>query len=332
MIKIAQIGICDFNHGKQVWNSINANSDIFEVVGFALPENERLLSPKRVGAFDGYREMTVDEILSNPDIKAVTIETEEKHLTKYALMAAKAGKHIHMEKPGGQNLAEFEELIETVRKNKTVLHIGYMYRYNPYIMELTERIKSGEFGEIISVEAQMSCYHKLPLRKWLEGYMGGSLFYLGCHLIDLILQIQGTPTNIIPLNKRTQTDGINCTDYGFTVFEYPNGVSFAKVCSLERGGYFRRNLVITGTKANAVLCPLEDGNESEMTTTLNFCDSSSFGARGKITKCEPFDRYLKMMRSFGEYVLGEKNNPYTLDYELELYKTILKACGVIVEQ
>ncbi len=328
MIKIAQIGISDYNHGKQIWNTINGNSDVFEVVGYALPENERVLAPKRAGVFDGFREMTVEEILADPSIKAVTIETEEKHLTKYALMAAKAGKHIHMEKPGSQDLSEFKELIETARKNKTVLHIGYMYRYNPYVTELLKQIKNGVFGEIVSVEAQMGCYHKQPLRKWLENYKGGSTFYLGCHLIDLIMLIQGEPCNVIPMTRRTHTDGIECEDFGFTVLEYPKGVSFAKVCSLERGGYLRRSLVITGTKANAVLQPLEEGNEAQMTTTVNFCNVDSFGARGEMKTCAPFDRYKKMMLSFGEYVSGEKQNPYTLEYELKVYKNILKACDI----
>ena len=329
MIRIAQIGLSDYNHGMQIWNSINENSDVFEVVGYALPENERELAPKRVGIYDGFREMTVEEILNDKTIQAVTIETEEKHLLKYAIMAAKAGKHIHLEKPGSQSLEEFAELVEIIKKSNTVFHVGYMYRYNPYIAELIQKIKSGELGEILSVEAQMSCYHKPALRKWLEGYKGGSFFYLGCHLVDLIMQIQGKPNRIIPLNKQTGLDDINSTDFGFSVFEYDKGISFAKVNSHERGGYFRRSLVVTGSKANAVLCPLEEGNEANMTTTMNFCDQNSFGARGIVSTCEPFGRYRAMMRSFGDYVNGTKQNPFTLEYEFEVYKTLLKCCEVI---
>jgi hypothetical protein len=36
-----------------------------------------------------------------------------------------------------------------------------------------------------------------------------------------------------------------------------------------------------------------------------------------------------MMESFAAYVRGEKENPYTLDYELDVYKTVLKTCGVL---
>lgn len=63
-------------------------------------------------------------------------------------MAAEHKKHIHMEKPGGVQLSDFEKLISIVKNNKTIFHTGYMYRYNPYISELKEQIKNGELGDI----------------------------------------------------------------------------------------------------------------------------------------------------------------------------------------
>ena len=95
-IKIAQIGTSTFSHGNDIFNCLKRLDDIFEIVGFALPENEREKYPGRMADFDGYTEFTVDEILNNPEIEAVTVENEEKYLTKYAIMAAKKGKDIHM--------------------------------------------------------------------------------------------------------------------------------------------------------------------------------------------------------------------------------------------
>ena len=43
---------------------------------------------------------------------------------------------------------------------------------------------------------------------------------------------------------------------------------------------------------------------------------------------EIFQRYEDMLYAFAAMVRGEKTNPYTLDYELELFKVILKCCGV----
>ena len=117
-IRVAQIGTNFYSHGPFIWDSIKKQSEIFEPVGYALPERERERLPKQAERFEGYREYTVEELLKDPTIDAILVETDEIYLTKYALMAAKAGKHIHMEKPGGANLAEFEELIAELR-NKT---------------------------------------------------------------------------------------------------------------------------------------------------------------------------------------------------------------------
>ncbi len=326
-VKIAQIGISTYNHGKDIFNTLKRNSDVFEIVGYALPENEREKFPERMIDFEGYQEMTVEEILNNPEIEAVTVETEEIYLTKYASLAAAHKKHIHMEKPGGVELPAFEKLIESVKTSGTVFHTGYMYRYNPYVIDLKEQIKRGELGKIVSVEAQMSCIHNPQMRQWLEAFPGGIMFYLGCHLVDFILQIQGKPENIIPLSRSTGHLGVTADDFGMAVFEYQNGVSFAKVNATELGGFARRQLVVTGTKKTVELKPLECYEPSGMFTGKVEYTSRDWGDAGNAERCASFNRYDKMMTTFASMVRGETENPYSYDYELELYKNVLKACG-----
>jgi predicted dehydrogenase len=327
-IRIAQIGTSINSHGRLIWESIVKQSDIFEVIGYALPENEREKFPEQVKSFGDYPELSVEEILNNPEIEAVTVETEEIYLTKYAQMVADAKKHIHMEKPGGTEPATFERLIDTVKSNGTVFHTGYMYRYNPYIIELIDQVKNGELGDIISVEAQMNCIHPKGTRQWLENFPGGMMFFLGCHLIDLILQIQGKPERVIPMNKCSGVDGVTSKDFGFALFEYKNGVSFAKTSAVELGGFERRQLVVTGTKKTVELKPLEWYVGNGMLETSRYeREHINWGIFTQKETCEPFDRYDAMMLGFASMVRGEKENPWSYDYELELYKTVLKACG-----
>ena len=325
-IRIAQIGTSANSHGNSIWRSVVKQSEIFEVVGYAFPENEREKFPDCMKFFEGFREMTVDEILSDESISAVSIETEEIYLTKYALLAAKAGKHIHMEKPGGICLADFEEMISIMKKTGKVFHTGYMYRYNPYVIELIQKIKSGELGEIISVEAQMNCPHNASVRQWLQDFPGGIMFFLGSHLVDLVLQIKGLPDRIVPFNKCTGVDGVTATDYGMAVFEYKNGVSFVKTNACEIGGFTRRQLVVTGTKGTVELKPLEVYDAGGQHTDKTEFFDSDWLCPGTTTRSTVYDRYNGMMKSFAEYVRGEKQNPYDLEYELELYKAILMAC------
>ena len=179
-IKVAQIGTSVNSHGNEIFRTLKSLDDIFEIAGYVFPENEREKFPERMADFEGYNDLTLKEVLNDPEIEAVMIETEEIYLTKYALMAAEHGKHIHMEKPGGVELADFEKLINIVKKSEKAFQTGYMYRYNPYIIELKEQIENGELGDIISVEAQMNCVHPKSFRDWLGNFPGGMMFFLGC--------------------------------------------------------------------------------------------------------------------------------------------------------
>ena len=91
---------------------------------------------------------------------------------------------------------------------------------------MIEDADAGKYGDIYSVECHMSCYHKDEKRAWMANYKGGMMFFLGCHLIDLIYRIQGEPEEVIPLNTVTGINGIDRgEDYGFAVLKYKNGAS-----------------------------------------------------------------------------------------------------------
>ena len=330
-IKVAQIGTSRYSHGTSVWKRLNRHSDMFDTVGYALPENERQKFPEQMEFFDGYREMTVEEILNDPEIEAVVVETEEIYLTKYALMVAKAGKHLHMEKPGGVELNDFEELIRILKEKNLAFTTGYMYRFNPKIREAIEKVKSGELGEIFSVEAQMSCTHSPKVRQWLNAFPGGMLFFLGCHLIDLIYQILGEPDSVLPMSCSTGIDGINSRDFGMAIFQYKNGISFAKACDDEMGGYMRRQLVICGSRGSIEIRPLEVVTEGGHYTVARESRTANWFTPWQESQSEIYDRYDGMMKNFAELING-KENPYDYDYELGLYKLILKACGVEVSK
>ena len=335
-IRIAQIGINRYSHGGDIFRTMKSMPELFEIVGIALVEDERETCQKQLWRVEGYPEMTVEEILSDPTIDAVTVETDEIHLLKYAQMVADAGKHIHMEKPGSQCLADFERLIETVKRNKTVLHLGYMYRYNHYIADAIQKARAGEFGDIFSIEAHMSRWDDDECREWLSTFKGGMMFYLGCHLIDIVLQIQGMPERIIPLNKSTGRGGVNAEDFGFAVLEYPNGLSFVRMSGAEVGGSSRRQLVICGTEKTVEIAPLEESSKDDPSIVAELytkrVERTKTDEKGHTQDNEfissHYGRYDRMMRSFASFVRGDAENPYTYDYELALFRVLLKCCGM----
>lgn len=327
-IRIAQIGT-GHPHAGACFKTLRNRSDLFEVVGIAEPVPEKVNRLTERAVYKDIPVYTAEEILKMKDLDAVTVETDELFLTKYALAAAKKGLHVHMDKPGGIELSDFEELIKTAKAGGTVIHLGYMYRYNPYVKKLLAEVRNGDFGDVTAVEAQMSGHMTVEEREWLKDFPGGMMFFLGCHLIDLLLLIRGKPDEIIPLNRQTGKDGMEVTDYGMVVFTYPNGVSFAKSNASELGGFTRRQLVVTGTKKSVELKPFETlipGN-GQVTDKVEYLTEEWF-EKGVASRTKPFDRYDAMMEAFAKMAAGEQKNPFTPDYELELYRTILKCCGL----
>lgn len=328
-MKVVQIGL-GHDHATQIFDSMLRQKDIFDVVGFAVPESEEIDFVERITKYrDELKipKLTVEEALSSQDLEGAVIETEEVNLTRYALMAAEKGLHIHMDKPGGIGLKNFERLIQKVTEKKLAFSLGYMYRFNPKIQEALDKIKNGNIGEVYCVEAHMDCIHTPQKRQWLEHFPGGMMFYLGCHLVDLIFRIQGEPQRVLPLNCATGFDGVSAKDYAMAIFQYPRGISFVKSCANEYGGFLRRQLVICGSKGTIEINPLEIFVDDSQYTLMKETISADWHLPGKETKTERYNRYDSMMKNYYDIACTEKGNLYTYEYELTLYKLLLSACG-----
>ncbi len=335
-LKIVQIGI-GHAHGADILATIMRNKELFDLVGYVPLDDERQEFAERINKFTnihGLREYTLEEALAIPGLEAASIETQELNLTKYACIAANAGLHIFMDKPGATSLEEFEKLVCVLKEKKKAFNLGYMYRFNPFIMKAKEMIRNGELGEVYSIEAHMNGETGKEQRQWLKIFPGGQLFFLGCHLIDIIFDILGKPAEIIPCSTSSGEDGITADDIGFCVFKYPNKVAFAKSCCCEPGGYMRRQLVICGTKGTIELHPLEyfEGNPTlgVLKTKMRYVKAGgSWIEDGEYSSSDAYNRYDAMLKYFYDTAQGNVENKYTYDYELELYKTLLKACAAI---
>lgn len=337
-IKIAMIG-AGHDHAVATFETLRVMKDTFDFVGYAIvPEDEKNFATYSYETikekYADIPQLTVEEILDFPGLDAVCIESEDSALTKYAIMAAKKGLHIHMDKPGGVDDAEFDTLIDLVKEKQRVFHLGYMYRYNPAVIKLKEDIAAGKLGEIYSVEAHMSGLHKPEKREWLANYPGGMLYFLGCHLVDLVYSIMGEPEEIIPLNASSGADGIHVYDIGMAAYRYKNGISFVKSTDVEYGGFDRRQLVVCGTKGTVELKPFEHFCEEipgvicPQNTFVREAFSEEWSGNDNCYATETFSRYEVMWRAFASYINGEKENPFSYEYERGLHKLLLKSCGV----
>lgn len=334
-IKVVQYGSWGMTHAEHTMLTMRSLPEYFEVVGFCQPDEKKLEAALKRPAYQGLKIVSKEELLAGFPADAIIVETAEVEQADDALMFAKAGYHIHSDKPCGASDEIFAELMETVQNNNLVFQNGYMYRYNPAVVRAMEIVKSGELGELICVEAQMSqCYHDFA-RRWLGDLPGGMMFYLGCHLVDLVYQFMGEPLEVIPMNMSTDLEYENVTDYGLALLKYKHGISIIKSAACEVSGDARRYLMISGTKGTIEIKPIENPyelpntvcpNKISMTVTRSG-HPSMFADRPETISFPPFGRYDAMMIDFAKTVAGDKPNEFDYEKELAVHKLLTKVCG-----
>jgi len=99
---------------------------------------------------------SIEEVLANPDIDAVTLATPHTLHTEQIIQAAEAGKNIYTEKPFALNAQDARRAISAVEQAGVQLALGHDQRHYPVITELRKMVKDGTFGNILHVETNLS--------------------------------------------------------------------------------------------------------------------------------------------------------------------------------
>ena len=63
-------------------------------------------------AFQGLRWMTQEQLLNEPGLEAVLVETEVRRSLDAAEACVAAGKHIHLDKPAGTSLVQLRRVLD----------------------------------------------------------------------------------------------------------------------------------------------------------------------------------------------------------------------------
>ncbi len=331
MIKVVHIGI-GHDHSGVTLETMRKYPHLFDVVGVVEPDKKLRETIGKQDAYNGLPWLTLEEAFAIEDLDAAVVESCEHDLVPYSQLCIDRGLHVHMDKPGGEDIVAYEKLLKSAKDKRLCLQLGYMYRYNHAFLKCMDEIKKGTLGDIFEVDTMMSIEHTAEKRKWLENFKGGMMFFLGCHMIDLILMIQGIPNDIISFNRSTGFDGnINSRDNTLAVFEYDRGVSTVRVTANEINGYSRRHLVVCGEKGTIEIRPLEFPTEMTIAIAEDSKGRQAFNCKKPWVDFDPIGRYDDMMTEFEKYVTGKKENPYTYEYELTLQKVVLKACGFDID-
>jgi len=145
------------------------------------------------------RDLTVyenlDAMLANPDIHAVSITSYPAQHVEQAVKAAKAGKHLILEKPLSLNLKGLRQLQKAVKRARVRTCVCFEVRYSSQFLTTKAVINSGVLGKIHYGEVDY--YHGIG--PWYGQFRwnvkksagGSSLLSAGCHALDALLLCMG---------------------------------------------------------------------------------------------------------------------------------------------
>ena len=333
-IKIGQLGI-GHNHASAKMQSLRKLPELFEVVGVAEDDDAWRNERGSLKCYEGIPFMTDEELLAVPGLEAVAVEKDGLSIVPTALEAASRGFHIQMDKPAGESLPAFKELLDVCEKKKLVFQQAYIYRYNPGLRFIINAVKKGWLGDVFEIHAVMSRYDgdNARYRKWLSQFKGGAMYIFAGYLIDLIVYMLGYPKKVTPFLKQTRMDGL--IDNGLAVLEYEKATATVRVSVEEVDGMKHRRFIVCGTKGSAELCPIEPPGPEYYTRNLlvrlslkNGNDCYPAGTHMVATGILG-DRYGRQLEEFYDLVRNGTSNPFSYLHEYEMHRALMEACGIV---
>jgi predicted dehydrogenase len=320
-IRVGQIGAGHPHAGKL---SVYRQSPDYEVVGIVEPDAELRERAKTQAAFADLKWMTQEELLSVPGLEAVLVETRVRDLLSTAESCVAAGKHIHLDKPAGASLPQYRRLLESAAKQKLLVQMGYMYRYNPAVVLLREFLKNGWLGEVFEVHAVMSKVVAPSDRRRLAEYPGGMMFDLGSHLIDLVVGVLGKPAKVTPFAQHASRLDDPLLDNMLAVLSYDRAMATVKSSAMEVEGFDRRHFVVCGTEGTFHIQPLDNP-----AARVALSQPRGKYARGYQEITFPkYTRYVDDAADMARIIRGQKECDFSCDHDLAVQETLLLACNL----
>lgn len=95
----------------------------------------------------------VTELLKRSDIDAVAIATPVRTHAAFALAALEAGKHVLVEKPFADSVADAERMVASADKRGLTLMVDHTFIYSPPVRKIGALLDAGELGELCYIDS-----------------------------------------------------------------------------------------------------------------------------------------------------------------------------------
>jgi len=222
-VRVGWVGVRGY--GERFWNSVKDSSSC-NVYGCYHPDEQ--VSKDAALRMKCRSFTSLDELFGSSEIDAVVLTVPNEYHFSSTKKALEAGKHVLVEKPLTNTLAESKALMELAVKSSLVLMVSHNYRKSDFIVAMKRHVQGGLIGKPVAGEFNMG--HggglKFTSERWRfhkEKCPGGPLNMLGVHLIDASNYLFGRVTGISGIVKNLYAN-TTAEDMSLIQLEYENGV------------------------------------------------------------------------------------------------------------
>lgn len=194
-----------------------------------------------------------EEILNDPSIELLVINTPNNTHFELAKKALHAGKHVLIEKPAATTQTEVQELFQLGDKLNKKIMVYHNRRFASDFQAAKQVIESGKLGQLIEVHLRFDRYREfIGPKKFKETPLPGSgiLYDLGSHLIDQAISLFGKPLHFHKTLGKYRP-GTQVDDYAHLHLQYPDQLNVFITASLLVPDP-QQGIIIHGTKGSFV--------------------------------------------------------------------------------
>jgi UDP-N-acetyl-2-amino-2-deoxyglucuronate dehydrogenase len=205
-------------------------------------------------------EPSLAALLARADIDVVSVCVPSGLHAELGTQAARAGKHLVVEKPIDVTLAAADRLIGAARAAGVAVTVISQHRFDPGLAELRRLLDAGALGRLVLGEASTKWYRGqgyYDSAAWRGTWSldGGSLMNQGIHYVDLLRWSMGPVTEVMAVCA-TRAHQVEVEDVALAVLRFSSGALGTIVASTAVFPGFAQRLEITGTEGTVVV---EDG-------------------------------------------------------------------------
>ena len=201
----------------------------------------------------------LDAFLADPDLDIVTIGTPSGAHMEPAVAAARAGKHVIVEKPLEITLKRCDKIIDECEKAGVVLSTIFPSRFHDSSIKLQKAVASGRFGRLTLGDAIVKWYRSQEYYDsgawrgtWeLDG--GGALMNQAIHSVDLLTWLMGPVAEIRAETALLAHQRIEVEDVALAILKFANGARGTIQASTAVYPGLLKRIEVHGTEGTAVL-------------------------------------------------------------------------------